>query len=45
LFERREVEVSPGSYSALLLIDRKEQQVLRSKGTKDPVKTAGLFGW
>ena len=34
LFERREIEVSPGSYSALLLIDRQEQQVLRSKGTK-----------
>jgi hypothetical protein len=45
LFERREVEVSPGSYSALLLIDRQEQQILRSKGTNDPVKTAGLSGW
>jgi hypothetical protein len=45
LFARREVEVSPGDYSALLLIDRQEHQILRSKGTKDPVKTAGLFGW
>ena len=42
LFARQEVEVSPGDYSALLLIDRQEHQILRSKGTKDPVKTARL---
>jgi hypothetical protein len=43
LFERQASEVD--AYSALLLIDREERKVLRSKGTNDPVKTASNFGW
>ena len=46
LFDRREVQ-GP----ALAAIARccsstaRNQQILRSKGTNGPVKTAGLFGW
>jgi hypothetical protein len=30
--------------SALLLIDRLERKVLKSEGSKDPIKTARFFG-
>jgi hypothetical protein len=43
LFDRQAGEVD--ALTALLLIDRDERKVLRSKGTNDPVTTANNFGW